>query len=182
MPEAWVIERLRKSHSRATFNSGSLELDQFLRRYARQNDDLGLGRTYVAVRPGDQTARVAGYYTLSSGSIDLADLPEDQRRRLPRYPVPVIHLGRLAVDRSTQGQGQGQGQGLGSLLLASALERAWSASEAIGALAVEVVALDEAARGFYLKHGFQELVDDRLHLYLPMRLLVRLFGGLRPKT
>ena len=170
MAEEWRIERLGKGHLRATFDSGNQALDRFLHKYARQNDALGLGRTYVAVRSGDPEARVVAYYTLSSGSLDLVDLPSEARHRLPRYPVPVIHLGRLAVDRSAQGQG------LGSLLLASALERAYFASQAIGALAVEVLAVDEAARSFYLKHGFQELVDDRLHLYLPMRTLSKFFG------
>ncbi|MBI4564302.1 MAG: GNAT family N-acetyltransferase [Planctomycetes bacterium] len=84
--------------------------------------------------------------------------------------MPVVHLGRLAVDRSVQGRR------LGEFLLAFALQKAEVVSESIGALAVEVVSVNEAARRFYERYGFQGLVDDRLHLYLPMKTIAKLFG------
>ena len=85
------IEALSKYHDRKGFDCGEESLNTFLRQFARQNDEKGLGRTYVAVKEGDP--KIYGYYTLSSNSIGFETVPD----KLPRYPVPVIHLGRLAV-------------------------------------------------------------------------------------
>src|SRR5436309_54119 len=74
-----------------------------------------IGRTFVAV--ADDNSRVLGYYTLATGRIAFEDLPEDQAKKLPRIPVPVVLLARLAVDRSRQGTG------LGTRLLMNALAR-----------------------------------------------------------
>lgn len=169
MPDAppWIVEGIRKGHQRDRFDCGQASLDEFLHRYARQNDDLELGRTFVAILPGD--LRVLGYYTLGAGSIEVEHLPEEERRRLPRYPIPVIHLGRLAVDRSVQSLG------LGRFLLVNALRRAWTASREVAAFAVEIVAIDDRARAFYAKYGFRELRDDRLHMYLSMKSIGKLF-------
>jgi GNAT superfamily N-acetyltransferase len=111
---------------------------------------------------------VLGYYSLSAGSFDLSVLPEEERRKLPRHPVPVAHLGRLAVDQSTQGQG------LGAFLLLDALARCERLADEIGLHAVEVQAIDDGARKFYLKYGFEPLLDDVHHLYLPMKAIRKL--------
>jgi GNAT superfamily N-acetyltransferase len=166
-PPPWIIESIRKGHLRDRFECGQASLDEFLRRYARQNDELELGRTFVAVLPGN--LRVLGYYTLGAGSINLENLPEEERRHLPKYHLPVIHLGRLAVDRSVQNQH------LGKFLLIHALRKAWTASRDVAAYLVEVVAIDERARAFYAKYGFREMRDDRLHLYLSMKTIGKLF-------
>lgn len=169
MPERsdWILQPIRRDHVRDAFDCGNAGLDDFLRRFARQSEDLAIARTFVAVKPKD--LRVRGYYTLRTGQVEVKDLPPAETKRLPRYPVPVIHLARLAVDRAAQGQG------LGELMLLDALERALAASRGVAAYAVEVVALDGSARSFYLKYGFMELADDRLHLYLPMRTVESLF-------
>jgi len=153
------IEPLGIEHDRAAFDCEEPVLNDFLKRYARQNDQKGLGRTFVAVRPGDQ--KIYGYYTISSGSVQLDTIPE----KLPRYPIPVAHLGRLAVDR------QAKGQGLGKALLADALKRILAVADQMGVYAVEVFALNEAARDFYIKFGFRPLLDDRQHLYMPMSFI-----------
>ncbi|MCP9496777.1 MAG: GNAT family N-acetyltransferase [Pyrinomonadaceae bacterium MAG19_C2-C3] len=137
-------------------------MNDFLKRFARQNDEKGLGRTYVAVLPGEP--RIYGYYTIASGALQFSTVPE----KLPRYLVPVVHLGRLAVDVTTKGQG------LGKALLADALKRVGAIAEQLGIYAVEVYALNEQARDFYLKFGFRELQDDRLHLYLTMKVIRKL--------
>jgi ribosomal protein S18 acetylase RimI-like enzyme len=165
----WEIVPLSRAHERTGFDCGDPALGAFLARYARQNQDRGISRTYVATRPGE--ARVVGYLTLSTGAVEVRDIPEAERRRLPRHPVPVVHLGRLAVDRSVAGQG------LGERLLVEALRIALRASESVGAFAVEVVAKNEAARAFYAKYGFVPLDDDRLHLYLPMGTIRRALSG-----
>jgi ribosomal protein S18 acetylase RimI-like enzyme len=165
-PVTWAIEELAGRHDRSSFDCGSRWLNEFLRRYAAQNQRLGISRTYVAVPPG--STRVEGYYSISSGSVRFADLPEGQAKRLPRYPVPVAHLGRLAVHEPVQGLG------LGRLLLMDALERIVRAAQVIGIHAVEVLAEGEAGRRFYRKYGFVALRDDPLHLYVSVRALRKL--------
>lgn len=155
------IEPLTTHHDRSGFDCGVDSLNVYLQRFARQNAARDLGKTYVAVEaPG--VARIQGYYTVASGSVARASLPEPG---LPQYPVATALLGRLAVDKSQQGKG------VGGLLLANALRLALQTSEQLGLFAVEVAALDEAARTFYLRSGFVPLLDDPLHLYLPLKTI-----------
>src|SRR5947207_7435018 len=113
---------------------------------------------------------MAGYYTLAAGSFDLGCLPEAARKKLPRHPLPTIHLGRLAVDQ------QFHGKRLGETLLFHALQTALDLSEKLGAHAVDVWAIDDEAAVFYQKYGFIPLLDDPLHLYLPMKTIEDLFA------
>ena len=110
-----------------------------------------------------------GYYALAAGSVAFQDLTVEHRKRLPRYPVPVAHLGRLAVDESVRGQK------LGSYLLLDALCRILRVDPDLGIHAIEVVAIDEVARRFYLKYGFTELADDPHHLFISLKM-VRTLG------
>lgn len=162
----WRIEELSSEHDRAAFSCGHESLDIFLKQYAGQNQKTGVSRTFVAMEPGEQGVR--GYYALAAGALKFEYLTDEQRKRLPRYPAPVAHLGRLAVDRSAQGQG------LGEYLLLDALSRVDRAEREIGVHAIEVVAIDDAARHFYLKYGFLELRDDPHHLYIPMKTVRKL--------
>ena len=157
------IELLAGRHQRQAFDCGEPELDRFLREFAGQNDRRDISRTFVAVEDG--SARVLGYYSSRTGSLRAEVLPLRDRRRLPRYPVPVIHLARLAVDRA------GQGRGLGACLLRHCLAAALRVSQETGVLAVEVLAMSPQARGFYLHYGFCPLQDDLDHLYLPIRAI-----------
>ena len=162
---AWRIERLAKRHDRSDFDCGDDGLNDFLRRYAGQHACKDISRTYVAL-PQDSQA-VAGYYTLSSGSVRLETLPDAAARRLPQYPIPTAHLGRLAVDVRIQGQD------LGAILLVDALERARDLAERIGIHAVMVDAFNDKARSFYQAFGFLALKDDPYHLFLPMGTIRR---------
>ena len=166
MDEVRIVP-LTGAHDRSSFDCGEPALDEFLRRYARQNQDRDVSRTFVATRPGER--RVLGFFTLSAGAVEHGDLPPEEKRRLPRYPVPVVRLGRLAVGRRERGGG------LGEALLVDALRRALRGADAVGAFAVEVVAKGEEARSFYLHYGFRPLEDDPLHLYLSMGTVRRLF-------
>jgi GNAT superfamily N-acetyltransferase len=98
-------------------------------------------------------------------------LPAVEAKGLPRLDVPVVLIGRLAVDQSVQGQG------LGALLLVDALRRSAQISEQVGIRAVEVDALDDAAKNFYLKFGFRPLLDDPRHLFMPMHEIRKLKLG-----
>ena len=113
---------------------------------------------FVALADGQ---RIAGYYTLASASLVLADLPAHIGKKLPRYPtVPAVRMGRLAVDKGFKGQG------LGGAWLADALDRAARAE--IAAYALMVDAKDEAAAAFYRHHGFIALPDSPMTLFLPL--------------
>ena len=163
----WPIVPLTAEHDRPAFNCGKPSLDAYLKSYALKNQNKNVGRAFVALFAGSN--RIAGYYTVSSGSVAFAVLSKERQKGLPRYPLPVVHVGRLAVDRTAQGQG------LGELLLMDALRRAKRVAMAdLGICGVEVYALDDQAKAFYLKYGFTELADDKLHLYLPMTVVAQL--------
>lgn len=161
---AFKIEPLSSHHDRSGFDCGEESLNEYLKRFARQNSEKGLGRTYVAVKEGGPD--IFGYYTLSSGAVSFDEVPEN----LPRYPIPVVHLGRLAVAKKAQGKR------LGKALLADALTRAVTVADILGVFAVEVYALNDSAREFYLKFGFTELLDDRKHLYMTIRKIKKLLS------
>jgi len=151
------IELLDKSHQRDAFDCGDESLNTFLRSHAGQNARRDISRTYVALPIESEV--VAGYYTLSSGSVGFENLPAEASKRLPKYPVPAAHLGRLAV---------------GGVLLIDALKRVRDTADSIGIHAVTVDAINASARRFYEAHGFQCLRDDTLHLFLPMATLRKL--------
>ena len=167
MDDKWLIAPLSKLHERESFSSGNEQLDAFLKTLAMQYQKKDFGRTFVAVRARSKT--VKGYYTMSGGSVDLSILPEEDRKRLPRHPVPVVHIGRLAVCRSVHGQG------LGETLLMDALARSLKLADGeLGVFAVEVVAIDEKAVSFYERYGFQALLEDKHRLYLSVKALRKL--------
>lgn len=155
---SWHI--VEPAHVRDKFDCGEESLNAFLRTYAGQNARRDISRTHVALP--ENSNEIAGYYTLSSGSVTIEDFPAELAKRLPKYPVPTVHLGRLAVDRCFRGRG------LGGLLLIDALQRVRSLADQVGIYAVTVYALNANARQFYEHHGFLTLEDETDHLYLPM--------------
>jgi len=162
----WRIEPLAQCHSREAFDCGVDSLNVLLRAHAGQNARKDISRTYVAAT--ESSEEVVGYYTISSGSVDFADVPDDLANRLPKYPVPTALLGRLAVDIRFQSQG------LGRTLLVDALKRIRTLADQIGIHAVTVHALDERARRFYETNDFIHLLDDAHHLFLPMATIRKL--------
>jgi GNAT superfamily N-acetyltransferase len=164
-----AIEHLAAAHGRGSFSCGQPSLDDFIRTKAGQYERKNVGRTFVAVGPGDP--RVLGYYTLALGAVEFAHLPAATAKKLPKHPVPVVLLGRLAVDRTEQGKG------LGETLLFDALDRCLGIAEQAGAFAVEVMAIDDAAAAFYQRYGFRPLLDQPRHMFLPLATVRQ---GLRP--
>jgi len=156
-----IITPLDKRHDRNNFDRGEATLNGYLSRYANQDIRRRVSRVFVASAV-TEPQRIIGYYSLSAGSLAAADLPAEFRRRLPRYPVPVALLGRLAVDKSQQGQG------LGAILIADALQRIAMAGQVVAVYAVVVDALDESAAEFYRQFGFIPLPSQPLKLFLPM--------------
>jgi GNAT superfamily N-acetyltransferase len=163
----WVIERLSRFHERDGFSCGQEALDTFLRTLVSQYEKRRLGRTFVACATGDK--KVLGYYTSAANSFALDALPKAHRKGLPKHPIPTVHLGRLAVDLSCQGKR------LGETLLFHFLHQALDVSHNLGVFAVDVWALHDAAKSFYLKYGFISLEDAPLHLYLPLKTVEKMF-------
>jgi GNAT superfamily N-acetyltransferase len=160
----WREEPIGRHHDRQRFDCGAADLNEFLARYARQNHESGGAKTFVAVSPAEP-ARVLGFYSISPGAVEFAHAPPNLTRRLARYEVPVFRLGRLAVDRSVQGQGLG-----GDLLLAAG-ERALAVAAEVGGVALAIDAKDENAARWYERFGAQSLLDDPLELILPLSVI-----------
>jgi ribosomal protein S18 acetylase RimI-like enzyme len=159
----WTIKLLDESHEKGEFCCGKAPLDDFIRTKAGQYSRKGVGRTYVATLNRQQ--RVAGYYTLAVGAIPFATLPEASGKKLPKHPVPVILLGRLAVDQAARGRR------LGEYLLFDAFARCLQIADSAGAYAIEVMAKDAEAKEFYEKYGFVPLLDQDRHLFLPLETI-----------
>ena len=155
-----VIEPLDRRHDRTNFSCGLPELDRYLARQAGQDVRRRTARVFVCT--AGETDAVLGFYTLSALSIDLASLPNELSRKLPRHPVPCALIGRLAINRSEQGRG------IGRLLLADAVKRVVAAGEIVAMHALIVDAANEDAKGFYEGSGFLPLTDDPMRLFLPL--------------
>ncbi len=157
-----MFQQLDRTHDRESFDCGVEELNNHLKKYARQNDEKGLGKTVVVVSD-DNLKKIFGFYTISTGQIEIGSLPKEQRKKLPRYPLPVIRIGRFAVDIEFQGKG------LGTALLMHALKNAEAVADRIGVYAVVLDAKDDKAKSFYLKCGFISLNNAPLKMFLPIR-------------
>ena len=158
MAARFWVDRLDLSTVRSGFECGVEALDRYFRTQVSQDVKRRMAACFVAT---DAHGQVAGYYTLSSASVLLVDLPQALAQKLPRYPsVPAVRMGRLAVDHSFKGEG------LGAALLADALRRAATAD--IAAYAFVVDAKNEAAASFYAHHGFMAMPDQPLFLFIPL--------------
>jgi GNAT superfamily N-acetyltransferase len=163
----YKVEPLGTDHDRAAFSSGVAALDTYIQRQARQDLERNLAAVFVLT---SDSKTIAGFYTLSAHSIQATDLPEELAKRLPRFPLPVTLLGRMAVSQTRQGQR------LGEFLLIDALARAWRGSQQVASWAV-VVDAKAGARDFYLKHDFAPLPSEPDRLFLPMKTIEKLFAS-----
>jgi GNAT superfamily N-acetyltransferase len=152
------IEPLGKQHDRATFTSGQPEIDDWFRRRASQDERRNVARVFVAM---DGERSIIGFYSLSSYTLALDDLPADLARRLPRYDaIPAARIGRLARDERVRGQG------VGEVLLADAVRRILGAARSVAVFAIVVDAKDDTAAGFYRRFGFQPFPLQPRRLFL----------------
>ncbi len=159
-----ILEVLGAHHDRAAFDCGESSLNVFLQRQARQNASRNLGVTRVVV-PAAGESHILAYYTLLSRSVRRDELPKPNR--FPPDGVGVVLLGRLAVDKTAQGQR------LGTLMVVKAIEQTERAAQDIGIHALIVHALNDAAKQWYLNldFGFEALEANALHLYLPIETI-----------
>lgn len=144
----------------AAFDCGQPPLDEYIRRYASQDIRRNVARVFVVTPEGD-TRCLAGFFTLSAGSVNCADLPDAFARKLPRYPVPVALIGRLAVDTNFQGKG------LGSILLAEACKKVAQAGATLAVAGIVVDAKVESVADFYKHFGFLPFPGRSDRLLLP---------------
>jgi GNAT superfamily N-acetyltransferase len=150
-------EKLCSKHDLSQFQCGEPTLDDWLTRRALQNEESGASRTYVVCAE----QRVLGYYALAVGAVAHAEAPGRIRRNMPD-PVPVMVIGRLALDQSVQGQA------LGPALLRDAILRTVQAAEIAGIRAILVHAISERAKRFYEKWGFIASPVERMTLMITL--------------
>ena len=157
----WREAPISKAHDREAFDCGEAELNEFLRRHARQGHEKGGAKTFIAT-PLDDDKRILGFYSLSPACIDYARTPAVIKKGLARYDVPVFQLGCLAVDRTVQGQG------LGGQLLLAAGRRCLLAAAEVGGVALLIDAKNEGVSAWYESYGALPLLDAPRSLLLPL--------------
>jgi len=157
-----IVELLdSRRHDRDGFTCGEPMLDDYLRKQASQHHRDGIATTHVLI-DADKPSHILGYYSLAAAQLLLTDLHDADRRRMPRYPVPAVRMGRLAVARTAQGRGHGE------LLLGHAVERALALRVHMGVRVLLVDALHEKAAAFYRAYGFRSAIGSGGALYLPL--------------
>ncbi len=158
------IRALDKRADTAGFSCGQSALDGYIARYASQDVRRNVARVFIAC-PQGVPHTLAGYYTLSASNVQCTDLPAAIARKLPRYPIPVALLGRLAVASAFQGQG------VGSVLIVDACKKVLQAQEMLAVAGLVVDAKDHHAASFYKHLGFTPLNQQARRLFLPMQVL-----------
>lgn len=155
-------------HDRASFSCGIPELDNYLYTQASQDARWRVAAPFVMV---DGARQVLGYYTLSAYGVRPVDLPQTVVKKLAKYPLlPATLLGRLAIPQ------EHRGRKLGRLLLMDALERSWKNTSEVASVGALAVAMNEAARDFYLHHEFLPLLDQPNRLFISMGTLDAVFS------
>ncbi len=152
-----------ESEKYKNFSCGDIDLDKYLQMFAKQNHKKGIGKTFAAI--SDEQA--IGFYTISMASIEFSDLSENHNKGIPKYPIPVAKIGRLAVDI------QFQGKKIGSALLFDALRKIKEAASIVAAYGIVVDAKNEKAKKFYEGFGFVSYKNE-MSLYLPMKTVNKL--------
>ncbi len=156
-----IVRLDAKLHDRKAFRCGVESLDDYLRRRASQHQRDGIATTHVLTHE-DTPARILAYATLSAAQLELEGLRPNDRKRLPRYPVPAVRVGRLAVDETERGKGYGQ------ILLGHAVNTSLRLRDQLGVRVLVVDALDASVVRFYRAFGFRPAATRALTLYLPV--------------
>lgn len=140
------------------------DLDDYLKRFARGNHKKNIGKTFVLLNE----EKVIGFYTIGMATIDFHQISEDLRKGIPKYPIPVARIGRLAVDRECQGKS------MGKFLLMDAFERILEVSMSIAAYAIVVDAKNEKSKKFYERFGFFSYEENSMSLYIPIKTVEKI--------
>lgn len=151
------VVQLTKAYDRASFDCGNDYYNGFLQKTALQNARQKTSVTWIAVQ--EESTAILGYVTLSMGKVEFEHVDESITKKLPKHPIPVLHVGKLAVDQRYQGKQ------VGALLLRFAAEQAVLLSKRVGCFAIELQADHEDLVAFYLRNGFRQLKPGSLRLY-----------------
>lgn len=146
-------------NQRRNFSCGREALDTYFKQFSKGNHLKNIGKTFVLL--GDDK-KVIGYYTISMGSIEFEEIPAEYNLKLPKYPIPIARIARLAVSFSEQGKSWGE------RLLMDAIDRVRDASSLVAAYGIVVDAKDEKAKSFYMHYGFRSFSNYELCLFLPI--------------
>ena len=157
-----VIEPLNRQHKRSSFQCGESSLDNYIKKLAKQDVKRRISQVYIAAE-SENPSTVVGYYTLSTLSVGLNELPESLACKLPMHPIPAALIGRLAVSE------QAQGKGVGKMLLVDAIKRTLAISNEIAIYAMIVDVLNEETKLFYTQFGFTQLNTQNQRLFLPLK-------------
>jgi GNAT superfamily N-acetyltransferase len=147
----WNFVNFDKKYNRTKFDCGNSELNDYLKTRISKDVERKANVPVYAVNSADE---VIGFYTLSSGSVQFENFPDNLKKKIAPYPVSIARVGRLAVDQSMQGKG------LGKELLFHAIDRVEEVSKSIGIRAIVVDAKDKKAENFYQKYGFDYLQNS----------------------
>jgi GNAT superfamily N-acetyltransferase len=174
------VRLLGETDNRSSFQSGDEQLDLFFRRYAGQNQFRHhIGTTYVAV----ESETILGFATVTVGHLEIEDLPPGLRKKLPDYPLPILRLTRLAVDRNAQGTG------VGERLMRTVFSVAIELREKLGCVGV-VVDAKRGAENYYSRYGFVvlEVIEGAIEerptpkpMFLPLSAVAQALGTARPR-
>lgn len=154
-------------HDLKGFDCGKAVMNDYLVRFAARNMRLGLNRTWILADSSPETTKstVAAYYTLASSTVQRQDIPTD--KALPRYPLPVILLARLAVNLRYAGHGLGE-----KTLITSIRKSVELTEKGLPAMGMAVDVLDAEALTFYQRFEiFEPFTDDPMRLFVPMGIL-----------
>lgn len=150
------IKEIRSKTVLKKFDCGTEVLNSFLVRYALKNDELGIGRTFIALDDNDQ---ISGYFTLATAQVAYKEIPEDYKVKLPKYPIPALRIARLAVSKDLQGKG------IGKWLLAQAFTKIIQVADVTGLYFI-IVDAKETSKSFYEHYGFQKFIDEDLFYFM----------------
>lgn len=150
------IKEIKSKTVLKKFDCGTEVLNSFLVRYALKNDELGIGRTFIALDDDDQ---ISGYFTLATAQVAYKEIPEDYKVKLPKYPIPALRIARLAVSKDLQGKG------IGKWLLAQAFTKIIQVADVTGLYFI-IVDAKETSKSFYEHYGFQKFIDEDLSYFM----------------
>ena len=157
------IKDIQSKSSLKKFDCEVEPLNTFLSGYALKNDELGIGKTFVAV---NDDGKICGYFTLSTARISYKEIPDEYKVRLPKYPIPAIRIARLAVSKDMKGKG------LGKALLKQAFMKIVQVSDITGVYFILVDA-KETSKTFYEHYGFIKLNDNELCYFMLVETVKR---------
>ncbi|MBZ9736805.1 MULTISPECIES: GNAT family N-acetyltransferase [unclassified Mesorhizobium] len=166
----WHEEPISKSHDRASFDCGDEQMNDFLRRFARQSHEQNASKTFCAV-DGANPSRILGFYTIAPSAVAHEQVPATLTKGLARHEVSGFKLARLATDLTVTGQGLG-----GQLLAAAALRCLRVAAESGGLLLI-IDAKSERAASWYRGYGAEPLLERPLTLVMPLASFAADFSG-----